>query len=39
MRGEDYTGLIGGGLDEDRISGYINPKQAAAGMALWLTGE
>jgi ribosomal protein S18 acetylase RimI-like enzyme len=25
MRGEDYAGLIGGGLDEDRISGYINP--------------
>jgi RimJ/RimL family protein N-acetyltransferase len=25
MRGEEYAGLIGGGLDEDRISGYINP--------------
>ena len=24
-RGEEYVGLIGGGLDEDGISGYINP--------------
>ena len=24
-RGEDYAGLIGGGLDEDGVSGYINP--------------
>lgn len=24
-RGEDYAGLIGGGLDEDGINGYINP--------------
>jgi Acetyltransferases len=23
--GEEYAGLIGGGLDEDGISGYINP--------------
>jgi len=25
MRGNDYVGLIGGGLDEDGVSGYINP--------------
>ena len=24
-RGDEYTGLIGGGLDEDGVSGYINP--------------
>lgn len=24
-RGDEYAGLIGGGLDEDGISGYINP--------------
>ena len=24
-RGDDYVGLTGGGLDEDGVSGYINP--------------
>lgn len=25
MHGDDYAGLIGGGLDEDGVCGYINP--------------
>lgn len=43
-QGEDYVGLIGGGLDEDGVSGYINPlmvdarfqRQGIAGEALRL---